>query len=84
MTFFFLDASMHVCMYLAMELEGAKDRLCGIMPIVPATDYGCESASCHDFDKGYLLTQEQVRGFWNAKLTDPEIQQHHYTVSPLR
>ena len=67
-----------------MALEDAKGRLCGILPVVPATDYGCDSESCHNYHKGYLLTQEQVRGFWDAKLSDPETQQHHHTVSPLR
>jgi hypothetical protein len=68
----------------AMAMAGAKQRLCGMMPVVPATDYGCDSASCHQFSDGYLLTQGQVKTFWNAKLSDPHTEQHHHYVSPLR
>ena len=67
-----------------MALEAAKDRLCGIMPVVPATDFGCDSESCRLFQDGYLLTQGQVKAFWNAKLSDPDTEQHHHFVSPLR
>lgn len=64
--------------------SAAKTRLCGIMPVVPATDYGCESESCRLFNKGYLLTQGMVKSFWQAKLSDPDLEQHHHYVSPLR
>ncbi len=68
----------------ALALGGAKEKLCGIIPVVPATDYGCNSESCHRFQEGYLLTRGQVKAFWQAKLSDPETEQHHHYVSPLR
>ncbi|GAB5034060.1 esterase [Nannochloropsis oceanica] len=78
------SAGGHLTIVSAMALNSAKARLCGILPVVPATDYGCESASCDQFNDGFLLTQGQVRAFWNAKLSDPETEQHDFLVSPLR
>lgn len=78
------SAGGHLTIVSAMALDSAKARLCGILPVVPATDYGCESASCDQFNDGFLLTQGQVRAFWNAKLSDPETEQHDFLVSPLR
>lgn len=78
------SAGGHLTIVSAMALKSAKTRLCGILPVVPATDYGCDSASCDRFNDGFLLTQGQVRAFWNAKLSDPHTEQHDFLVSPLR
>jgi len=78
------SAGGHLTIVSAMALKSAKTRLCAILPVVPATNYGCDSASCDRFNDGFLLTQGQVRAFWNAKLSDPDTEQHDFLVSPLR
>lgn len=66
-----------------------KDRpgsLCGIVPIVPATLYGCRSASCDTFATGRLLHKSHMLLMWDA--TFPELNVTHasedHNVSPLR
>ncbi len=78
------SAGGHLTIVTAMALKSAKTRLCAILPVVPATDYGCATPSCDRFNNGYLLTQGQVRAFWHAKLSDPDTEQHDFLVSPLR
>jgi hypothetical protein len=76
-------------MELSQRLEQADGLhtptgLCGIMPVVPATLYGCQTQSCADFQNGFFLTRAQVVAFWNQGLVDPLEQADDPTVSPLR
>jgi hypothetical protein len=56
--------------------------LCGMVPIVPPTMYGCTFASCDAFARGRLLHKDHVEHFWNLTVP-PHLAQHH-SVSPLR
>lgn len=57
--------------------------LCGVVAIVPVTQYGCTSASCDEFATGRVLHKSHVLSMWNATLQD-QAQAADDDISPLR
>jgi acetyl esterase len=65
----------------------ARDRrgpsLCHQLLVYPVANHAFDTASYAENEKGYLLSREMMRWFWNHYLGSPEHGKHPY-ASPLR